>query len=69
MDTKLAIEAMERDLERYRNSVDIAERKRIELRMIDTASEATTDQTDHEDVMIMINLMNALYDVPQLSQV
>lgn len=60
-ETMLAIDALKRDLDRYHNSVDEVERKRIEARMIDTATEATKCNTDHDQVMEMINLIGALY--------
>ena len=60
-ETTLAIDALKRDLDRWSNSVDKAERKRIEQRMIDTATEATKSDTPHDQVMEIIGIVNKLY--------
>lgn len=57
-ETMLAIEALRRDLERWRNSVDEPERQRIKGRMVDTVNNSVTDTTPHDQVMEMIDMIN-----------
>lgn len=57
-ETDLAIDSLRRDLERWRNSVDVAERERIKARMSDTFTESINDDTPHDQVMKMIEMVN-----------
>lgn len=57
-ETDLAIDSLRRDLERWRNSVDEAERQRIRERMVDTVNNSITDTTPHDQVMEIINIIN-----------
>lgn len=60
-ETDLAIDSLRRDLERWRNSVDEAERQRIKERMKDTATEAIKDDTSHDQVMEIIGITTQTY--------
>ena len=60
-ETALALDSLRRDLERWRNSVDDAERERIKKRMIDTACEAIKDDTSHDQVMEIIGITTQTY--------
>ena len=57
-ETDLAIDSLRRDLERWRDSVDEAERQRIRERMVDTVNNSVTDTTPHDQVMEMIDIIN-----------
>lgn len=57
-ETDLAIDSLRRDLERWRDSVDEAERQRIRERMVDTVNNSITDTTPHDQVMEIINIIN-----------
>lgn len=60
-ETQLVINALKRDLERYRNSDNLVERERIKRRMVDTVNGTVDDHTLHEQVMEIIEIVTQLY--------
>jgi hypothetical protein len=58
MSSQLLADAVKRDLMRYRDSVDEAERDRIMKRMVDTVDEALRDSVDEVKLIKILIFMS-----------